>query len=65
VGIASIPIRGKLAKIFTGAVLGCGGSESLPMLSLWSFIFECTNIVPYSPALPQRLRLPVFSIYTS
>ena len=27
-------------------------------------LLECTNMVPYSRALSQRLRLPVFSIYT-
>jgi hypothetical protein len=27
-------------------------------------LFECTNMVPYARALSQRLRLPVFSIYT-
>jgi hypothetical protein len=27
-------------------------------------LFECTNMVPYARALSQRLRLPVFTIYT-
>jgi Asp/Glu/hydantoin racemase len=27
-------------------------------------LLECTNMVPYAHALSQRLRLPVFSIYT-
>lgn len=27
-------------------------------------VLECTNMVPYARALSQRLRLPVFSIYT-
>jgi hypothetical protein len=27
-------------------------------------LFECTNMVPYARAVSQRLRLPVFSIYT-
>ena len=27
-------------------------------------LLECTNMVPYARALSQRLRLPVFSIYT-
>jgi hypothetical protein len=27
-------------------------------------LLECTNMVPYTRALSQRLRLPVFSIYT-
>ena len=27
-------------------------------------LLECTNMVPYACALSQRLRLPVFSIYT-
>ena len=27
-------------------------------------LLECTNMVPYARALAQRLRLPVFSIYT-
>jgi Asp/Glu/hydantoin racemase len=27
-------------------------------------LLECTNMVPYAQALSQRLRLPVFSIYT-
>ncbi len=27
-------------------------------------LLECTNLVPYARALSQRLRLPVFSIYT-
>jgi len=27
-------------------------------------LFECTNMVPYARAVSQRLRLPVFTIYT-
>jgi Asp/Glu/hydantoin racemase len=27
-------------------------------------LLECTNMVPYARALSQRVRLPVFSIYT-
>jgi hypothetical protein len=27
-------------------------------------LLECTNMVPYARTLSQRLRLPVFSIYT-
>jgi hypothetical protein len=27
-------------------------------------LLECTNMVPYAQALSQRLRVPVFSIYT-
>jgi Asp/Glu/hydantoin racemase len=27
-------------------------------------LLECTNMVPYARALSQRLRLPIFSIYT-
>jgi hypothetical protein len=27
-------------------------------------LLECTNMVPYARALSERLRLPVFSIYT-
>jgi hypothetical protein len=27
-------------------------------------LIECTNMVPYAHALSERLRLPVFSIYT-
>jgi hypothetical protein len=27
-------------------------------------LLECTNMVPYARALFERLRLPVFSIYT-
>ena len=29
-----------------------------------AMLLECTNMVPYARALSQRLRLPVFSIYT-
>ncbi len=29
-----------------------------------ALLLECTNMVPYARALSQRLRLPVFSIYT-
>jgi len=27
-------------------------------------LLECTNMVPYARALSERLRLPVFSIYS-
>jgi hypothetical protein len=32
--------------------------------SIGAVLLECTNMVPYARALSQRLRRPVFSIYT-
>jgi hypothetical protein len=32
--------------------------------NIGAVLLECTNMVPYARALSQRLRLPVFSIYT-
>jgi hypothetical protein len=32
--------------------------------AIGAVLLECTNMVPYAHALSQRLRLPVFSIYT-
>ena len=45
-------------------LLAAGGTLVKSHDGVGAVLLECTNMVPYARALSQRLRLPVFSIYT-
>ena len=45
-------------------ILGAGDRLVASHDGIGAVLLECTNMVPYARALSQRLRLPVFSIYT-
>jgi hypothetical protein len=45
-------------------ILAAGDSLLASHDAIGAVLLECTNMVPYAHALSQRLRLPVFSIYT-
>jgi len=45
-------------------VLAAGDTLVSSHDGIGAVLLECTNMVPYARALSQRLRLPVFSIYT-
>jgi len=45
-------------------ILAAGDSLVASHDGIGAVLLECTNMVPYARALSQRLRLPVFSIYT-
>ena len=45
-------------------ILAAGHSLVTSHPDVGAVLIECTNMVPYARALSERLRLPVFSIYT-
>jgi Asp/Glu/hydantoin racemase len=45
-------------------ILAAGDELFANHAGIGAVLLECTNMVPYARALSQRLRLPVFSIYT-
>jgi hypothetical protein len=45
-------------------ILAAGDRLAASHDGIGAVLLECTNMVPYAHALSQRLRLPVFSIYT-
>ena len=45
-------------------ILEAGDALARSHPDIGAVLFECTNMVPYARALSERLRLPVFSIYT-
>ncbi len=45
-------------------ILAAGDRLAASHDGIGAVLLECTNMVPYARALSQRLRLPVFSIYT-
>jgi len=45
-------------------ILAAGDELVASYDGIGAVLFECTNMVPYARALSQRLRLPVFTIYT-
>src|SRR5882672_3873368 len=45
-------------------ILTAGGTLVASHQGIGAVLLECTNMVPYARALSERLRLPVFSIYT-
>ena len=45
-------------------ILAAGDRLVAGHVGIGAVLLECTNMVPYASALSQRLRLPVFSIYT-
>jgi hypothetical protein len=45
-------------------ILAAGDALVAANRDLGAVLLECTNMVPYARALSERLRLPVFSIYT-
>jgi hypothetical protein len=45
-------------------ILAAGDKLVASREGIGAVLLECTNMVPYARALSQRLRLPVFSIYT-
>ncbi len=45
-------------------ILAAGDSLVASHDGIGAILLECTNMVPYARTLSQRLRLPVFSIYT-
>src|SRR5215469_3112962 len=45
-------------------ILAAGEELVEKHVGIGAVLLECTNMVPYARALSQRLRLPVFSIYT-
>ena len=45
-------------------ILAAGHSLVTSHPDVGTVLLECTNMVPYARALSERLRLPVFSIYT-
>ena len=47
-----------------GDILGAGHALVTSYPDVGAVLLECTNMVPYARALSERLRLPVFSIYT-
>ena len=47
-----------------GDILAAGHALVTSHPDVGAVLLECTNMVPYARALSERLRLPVFSIYT-
>jgi len=47
-----------------GDILAAGHALVTSYPDVGAVLLECTNMVPYARALSERLRLPVFSIYT-
>ena len=47
-----------------GDILAAGHALVTSHPDVGAVLIECTNMVPYARALSERLRLPVFSIYT-
>ena len=45
-------------------ILAAGDALVTSHRDVGAVLLECTNMVPYARALSERLRLPVFSIYT-
>ena len=45
-------------------ILAAGHTLVTSHRDIGAVLLECTNMVPYARALSERLRLPVFSIYT-
>jgi len=45
-------------------ILAAGDELVASHCDIGAVLLECTNMVPYARALSERLRLPVFSIYT-
>ena len=45
-------------------ILAAGDALVSGHRDIGAVLLECTNMVPYASALSERLRLPVFSIYT-
>ena len=45
-------------------ILAAGDTLVTSHRDVGAILLECTNMVPYARALSERLRLPVFSIYT-
>ena len=45
-------------------ILAAGDALVANHNGIGALLLECTNMVPYARALSERLRLPVFSIYT-
>jgi hypothetical protein len=45
-------------------ILAAGETLVAAHRDIGAVLLECTNMVPYARALSERLRLPVFSIYT-
>jgi len=45
-------------------ILAAGDTLVTTHSDVGAILLECTNMVPYARALSERLRLPVFSIYT-
>ena len=45
-------------------ILAAGDTLVSDHRDVGAVLLECTNMVPYARALSERLRLPVFSIYT-
>jgi hypothetical protein len=45
-------------------ILAAGDALVAGHRGIGAVLLECTNMVPYARALSERLRLPVFSIYT-
>ena len=45
-------------------ILAAGDQLVASHHGIGAVLLECTNMVPYARALSERLRLPVFSIYT-
>jgi hypothetical protein len=45
-------------------ILAAGDALVRSHRDIGAILLECTNMVPYARALSERLRLPVFSIYT-
>jgi aspartate/glutamate racemase len=45
-------------------ILTAGDTLVASHQGIGAVLLECTNMVPYARALSERLRLPVFSIYT-
>jgi len=45
-------------------ILAAGDTLVTGHREVGAVLLECTNMVPYARALAERLRLPVFSIYT-
>ena len=45
-------------------ILAAGDALVASHSDVGAVLLECTNMVPYARALSERLRRPVFSIYT-
>ena len=45
-------------------IVAAGGALIAGRRDIGAIVLECTNMTPYARALSERLRLPVFSIYS-